>query len=80
MARPGLKASQRGRAHAASQRPASVAPVRQPGEPVRWKDRRGTYQRDVGDREHSEVLIGERVYRIKTAELLFGAASVAPKT
>jgi hypothetical protein len=76
--RSGLKASQRGRVAAVS-RAVSAAPVRVPDEPVRWKERRGTYQRDVGDGEHSEVQIGERVYRVKTSELIFGAASAAPK-
>ena len=78
MARPRLKASQRGRAPAASQRPASFAPVRELGEAVRWKDRRGTYHRDAGDGEHSEIQIGERVYRVKTTELLFIAAAATP--
>jgi hypothetical protein len=74
--RSGLKASQRGRAPAVA-RVVSAAPVRVLDEPVRWKDRRGTYQRDVGDGEHSEIQIGERVYRVKTSELVFGAASAA---
>ncbi|MBV9827538.1 MAG: hypothetical protein JO001_18020 [Alphaproteobacteria bacterium] len=75
--RSGLKASQRGRTPAAT-RAVSVAPIRVRGEPVRWKDKRGTFHRDVGDGEHSEVQIGERVYRAKTSELLFGAATIAP--
>jgi hypothetical protein len=75
MARPGLKASQRGRVSAVA-RTAPVAPVRELGDPVRWKERRGTYRRDVGDGEHSEVQIDERVYRVKTSELVFGAASM----
>ena len=72
-----LKASQRGRTPSV-QRTVSVAPVRVVGEPVRWKEKRGAFHRDVGDGEHSEVQIGERVYRVRTSELLFGAASSVP--
>jgi hypothetical protein len=66
-ARNGLKASQRGRKQPVSSAPA--LPTRQPGDPVRWKDRRGVFKRDVGDGEHSEVQIAERVYRVITKEL-----------
>jgi len=31
---------------------------------VRWRDRAGTYRRDVGDGEHVEIVIAERVYRV----------------
>ena len=65
--RYGLKASQRGRKQPVSSAPA--LPTRQPGDPVRWKDRRGVFKRDVGDGEHSEVQIAERVYRVITKEL-----------
>ncbi len=65
--RNGLKASQRGRRQPESSAP--TLPTRQPGEPVRWKDRRGVFQRDVGDGVHSEVLIATRVYRVITSEL-----------
>ena len=62
------KASQRNtrRASAAATR---VTPTWRAGQPVQWKGRAGTYRRDVGDGEHSEVAIGERVYRVRTAEL-----------
>ncbi len=40
-----------------------------PGVAVRWKDRAGIYKRDVGDGEHAEITIGERVYRVRTSEL-----------
>jgi hypothetical protein len=63
-----LKASQRGRKQPVSSS-APLVPTRQPGDPVRWKDRRGVFKRDVGDGEHSEVLIAERVYRVVTREL-----------
>jgi hypothetical protein len=63
-----LKASQRGRKQPVSSS-VPVLPPRQPGDPVRWKDRRGVFKRDVGDGEHSEVLIAERIYRVITSEL-----------
>ena len=64
-----LKASQRGRTRPVTLPSAPIVPIRQPGAPVRWKDRQGVFRRDVGDGEHSEVLIAERVYRVKTSEL-----------
>jgi hypothetical protein len=39
-----------------------------PGDKVRWRDRAGLYRRDVDD-EHAEVVIAERVYRVRRAEL-----------
>jgi hypothetical protein len=49
--------------------PTRIVPAWRTGDHVRWKDRAGTYRRDTGDGEHSEILIGERVYRVRTAEL-----------
>jgi hypothetical protein len=46
-----------------------VAPTWRTGQPVQWKGRAGTYRRDAGDGEHSEIMIGERVYRVRTSEL-----------
>ena len=66
-ARNALKASQRGRKQRVGSAP--ILPTPQPGDPVRWNDRRGVFKRDVGDGEHSEVLIAERVYRVITSEL-----------
>jgi hypothetical protein len=36
---------------------------------VRWKGRAGIFRRDVGDDKHAEIVIAERVYRVRTAEL-----------
>jgi hypothetical protein len=36
---------------------------------VRWKNRDGIFRRDIGDGEHAEVAIAERVYRVKIGEL-----------
>jgi hypothetical protein len=46
-----------------------VAPSFRPGDRVRWKERAGIVRRDVGDGEHVEVAIGERVYRVPIKEL-----------
>jgi hypothetical protein len=48
---------------------AELSPVWRAGGQVRWKGRRGVFRRDVGDGEHVEILIAERVYRVRTAEL-----------
>jgi hypothetical protein len=37
--------------------------------PVLWKGRAGIFRREVGDSEHAEVVIGERVYRVRIADL-----------
>jgi hypothetical protein len=42
------------------------------GDKVRWRDRAGTYRRDTGDGEHVEIVIAERVYRVRRAELRQG--------
>jgi hypothetical protein len=36
---------------------------------VRWKGRAGVFRREVGDAEHAEIVIAERVYRVRTSEL-----------
>jgi hypothetical protein len=63
-----LRASQRGRKQPVKSS-APILPTRQPGDPVRWKERKGVFKRDVGDGEHSEVQIADRVYRVITSEL-----------
>ena len=61
-----LKASQRGKRAAV---PAKVTPSFHPGDRVRWKERVGIMRRDVGDGEHVEIAVGERVYRVRISEL-----------
>jgi hypothetical protein len=39
------------------------------GDPVKWKERTGLFRREVGDNEHAEIAIAERVYRVKLSEL-----------
>ena len=61
------KASQRGIRRGPI--PTRIAPIWQPGQAVRWRDRAGTFRRDVGDGEHAEIVIGERVYRVRISDL-----------
>ena len=62
------KASQRNsrRAEAPVRR---IAPIWKPGDQVRWQGRTGVFRRHVGDGEHAEVVSGERVYRVRVADL-----------
>jgi hypothetical protein len=62
------KASQRN-ARRAGQSPARIAPVWKSGDAVRWNGRNGTFRRDVGDGEHAEIGIAERIYRVRLSEL-----------
>jgi hypothetical protein len=62
------KASQRNKLRAGS-RPTTISPTWRAGEEVRWKGRAGVFRRDVGDGEHAEVVIAERVYRVRISEL-----------
>jgi hypothetical protein len=62
-----LKASQRGKIRIS---PASkITPSWGPGDPVKWKRRPGIFRREVGDGEHAEIAIGERIYRVPINEL-----------
>ena len=62
------KASQRN-ARPAAPKALRLSPSWRPGEKVRWKDRQGIFRREVGDGEHAEIAIGERVYRVRVVEL-----------
>lgn len=62
------KASQRN-ARRAAQRPAQIARVWKSGDAVHWKGRSGSFHRDVGDGEHAEIAIAERIYRVLLSEL-----------
>ena len=65
-----------GEARRASQRrtrPAEVRPIRietpwRPGDRVLWRDKTGLYRREA-DEESAFIEIGERVYRVRRAEL-----------
>jgi hypothetical protein len=62
------KASQRNKLRAGSV-PGRISPTWRVGEPVRWKGRAGVFRRDVGDGEHAEIVVAERVYRLRISEL-----------
>jgi hypothetical protein len=36
---------------------------------VRWQDRIGVFRRDVGDSEHAEIVIADRIYRVRVEDL-----------
>ena len=62
------KASQR-KTRRASPVTARIGPSWRAGDGVRWQGRAGIFRRDVGDGEHAEIAIAERVYRVRTKEL-----------
>ena len=62
------KASQR-KTRRASPVTARISPSWHAGDGVRWQGRAGIFQRDVGDGEHAEIVITERVYRVRINEL-----------
>ncbi len=74
---PGRQRLPRGEPRKASQkrsRRAEPVPTRIPrswraGEPARWQGRNGVFRREVGDGEHAEIVIAERIYRVRTREL-----------
>jgi hypothetical protein len=62
------KASQRN-ARPAAPKTLRISPTWRPGDQMRWKDRAGIFRGTLGDGEHAEVAIGERVYRVRIGEL-----------
>ena len=62
------KASQR-KARRSSPLTARISPSWRAGDGVYWQGRAGIFRRDVGDGEHAEIVIAERVYRVRTTEL-----------
>jgi hypothetical protein len=46
-----------------------LSPTWRSGDQVRWQSRAGVFRRDLGDGEHAEIVIGERVYRVRAREL-----------
>jgi hypothetical protein len=51
------------------QSPARIAPSCKTGDVVLSKGRRGTVRRDLGDAEHTEIALAERIYRMRLSEL-----------
>ena len=62
------KASQRHARPAAPLQPL-ISRLWRPGERVRWRDRTGVFHRDLGDDEHAEIVIADRTYRVRIADL-----------
>jgi hypothetical protein len=62
------KASQKN-TRRAGQSPARISPNWKSGDAVHWKGRSGVFHRDVGDGEHAEIALGERIYRVRLSEL-----------
>jgi hypothetical protein len=62
------KASQRRTRRAA---PAQVYITRiwRSGDKVHWRDRVGEFQRDLDDGENAEILISDRIYRVRLGDL-----------
>ena len=52
------KASQRNKRNVSSSGAAKIPPTWQPGARVHWKDRVGTFRRDLGDGEHRATRAG----------------------
>lgn len=62
------KASQRNSRRAEAP-PRRITPAWKPGDQVQWQARTGVFRRHVGDDVHAEVVSGERVYRVRVADL-----------
>ena len=62
------KASQRHSRRAAPLQP-RISRLWYPGDRVRWRDRIGVFHRDLGDDEHAEIVIADRTYRVRIADL-----------
>lgn len=62
------RASQRHSRRAAPLQP-RIRRLWRPGDRVRWRDGIGVFHRDLGDDEHAEISIAERIYRVRVGEL-----------
>ena len=62
------KAGQRNSRRAA-QSSTRAAPNWKPGDVVHGKGRGGTFRRDVGEGEHVEIVLADRIYRVRLSEL-----------
>jgi hypothetical protein len=36
---------------------------------VRWRERIGVFQRELDDGEHAEIVIDDRIYRVRVGEI-----------
>ena len=62
------KASQRHSRRVAALQ-ARTSRVWRPGDQVRWRDRIGVFGRNLGDGEHAEIKIADRMYRVRVGDL-----------
>jgi len=62
------KASQR-KTRRASAVTSRISPRWRAGDGVLWQGRAGIFRRDVGDGEHAEIVITERIYRVRVEKL-----------
>jgi hypothetical protein len=62
------KASQR-RTRRAAPLQSRISRVWRPGDPVRWRERTGSFHRDLGDGENAEIIIANRTYRVRIEDL-----------
>jgi hypothetical protein len=62
------KASQK-RARPAAPKPVFAGPTWGVGDLVQWQHHTGTYLRAAADQDLAEILIGQRTYRVKKADL-----------
>ena len=62
------KASQK-RTRPAEPMPTRINRIWRSGEQVTWQGRTGVFRREAGDGEHVEIILGERIYRVRTREL-----------
>ena len=63
------KASQR-RSRRAGQSETQMAIAWTSGDIVHWRERTGKFHRHVGDGEHAEIVIADRTYRVRVADLV----------
>jgi len=63
------KASQRNTRRARPPATVQVGMSWRVGDHVKWQGRAGVFRRDVGDGEHAEIVIAERVYRVRSKEI-----------
>jgi hypothetical protein len=62
------KASQR-RTRRAAPLQSRISRVWRPGVAVRWRERTGSFHRDLGDGENAEIIIANRTYRVRIEDL-----------
>jgi hypothetical protein len=62
------KASQR-RTRRAAPLQSRISRAWRQGDAVRWRERTGSFHRDLGDGENAEIIIANRTYRVRIEDL-----------